>query len=64
MPYDYRKKGDKYFCYNKDTGEMKDTKGHDTEAEAKAHLRALYAAESGTKMTGKRKIRVKRKKKA
>lgn len=66
MPYAYKKKDGKWFCYNKDTGEMKDKTGHDTEHGAIAHLRALYGAEGGTKMTGKKgkKFRVRRKKKA
>lgn len=65
MPYAYKKKGDKFFCYNKETGELKDKTGHATEHEAVAHMRALYRAESGASMTGKKgkKFRVRRKKK-
>lgn len=41
MPYKKRKKGDKWEVYNPDTGKVYGT--HDTEAQADAQIRALYA---------------------
>lgn len=44
MPYKIHKKDDKWCVYNKDTGESKGCS--DSEKEAKAHMRALYANEA------------------
>ncbi len=41
MPFDIRRKGDKWEVYNTDTGESKGES--DTEDKAKAHMAALYA---------------------
>ena len=52
MPYAIRKKGKKWVVYNKDTGK---SMGESTSAHmAIAHMRALYAAESGVKMGRKK----------
>jgi hypothetical protein len=46
MPYDYKKVGDKYVVYNKETGAVR---GHTTKANLKKYLAALYAHEGVTK---------------
>jgi hypothetical protein len=43
MPYDVRKSGDKWETFNKETGETVPGGSHDSEDEAQAHMRALYA---------------------
>lgn len=64
MPYKIVKKGDKFCVLKKDTGE--NTGCSANEHDAIAHMRVMYAAESGTKMTGKPgkafKVRTKTKK--
>lgn len=64
MPYAYKKKGNKWITYNKDTGDIKGT--HDTEHGAIAQMRLLYGIKGGMKPTGKKgkKFRVRRKRKA
>lgn len=53
MPYNFRKQGSKVCVFNTSTGENKGCS--DTKREARAHMRAMYAAESGAKM-GKKEI--------
>jgi len=63
MPYKIEKRGDKFAVINKETGKVKSSKFTNVH-DAVAYMRALYRAESGAKMTGKKgkpfKIRKKR----
>lgn len=47
MPYEVRKSGDRYCVHKLDSGEQ--VACHDSEAEAMAQMKALYANEPGTK---------------
>ena len=47
MPYNVRKRDDEWCVYNSETGDLKGCS--DSEVDAKAHMRALYAAEDGGK---------------
>ena len=49
MPYDIRKKGDKWVTYNKDTGDVKGT--HDSREGALKQMRLLYHVKGGGKLT-------------
>ena len=49
MPYDIRKKGDKWQTYNKDTGDVKGT--HDSREDALRQMRLLYHVKGGGKLT-------------
>ena len=51
MPYRIEKRGNKWVVVNEETGKVKGT--HDTEKEAKVHMRVLYAIEHGLKPTKK-----------
>ena len=44
MPYEIRKRGDKWHVFNQETGE--DKGASDSRDMAVAHMRALYAAEN------------------
>lgn len=41
MPWTIRKQGSKWAVVRKDTGKV--VKAHDTQSQAQAHMRALYA---------------------
>ena len=47
MPYDIRRKGEKWVTYNKETGETKGT--HDSRDKAVAQMRLLYGVKGGMK---------------
>lgn len=51
MPYEIKKKGNKYLTVNKDTGKVKGT--HDTYKKALTQMRLLYGVEHGMKVRGK-----------
>lgn len=53
MPYEITKKGKKLCVVNKETGKVKSCKFADRHS-AIAYMRALYRAESGAPMTGKK----------
>ena len=50
MPYEIKKKGNKWVVYNLDTGAVKGT--HDSEAKAQRQINLLRAVEHGWKPTG------------
>jgi len=47
MPYEIRKKGNKFHVYNKETGE--DKGASDSREKAIAHMRLMYGVEHGMK---------------
>jgi hypothetical protein len=53
MPYAIRKRGNRFAVINKRTGETKSSKFTSKNA-AGAYMRALYRAESGKPMTGRK----------
>lgn len=52
MPYEYKKQGDKYAVYNKETGQLR---GHTTKANLKKYLAALHIHEGLEKQSPKKK---------
>lgn len=52
MPWDIRRKGDKWVTYNSETGEVSGT--HDSRKKAVKQMRLLYMVKSGKEPTGKK----------
>lgn len=51
MPYEIKRKGEKWLTVNSETGEVKGT--HDSKQKAVAQLRLLYGVEGGMKVRKK-----------